>query len=470
VRASRGALVGLLGQGAAQLLRLVGNLVLARLLFPEAFGVMAIVYMVVFAVDQFANVGIQPAILRSEGGEDPTFLDTAWTIQLIRGVALWLVVAAVAPFVADFYREPQLAAILPVAAFASVLMGLGSTRLFLLTRRLELARRVAIEIGGQAVALVVMIAIAWVHRSVWALVIGGLANQAAIALLSHLAIPGPRHRLAWDRDAARAIGSLGKWVIASSGLSFVLSQLDVALLGRLVSPAVLGVYAVGAIIPNLLRDVLFRLSNSVLAPTIAESTRENAVALQRRYAATRRLMLPAALLLGLAAAVVAPAFFGYLYDERYHDAGWITQFALLRFWFAYLQVSACLTLLSMGRARTWVFSNLVGIAGVGAGCLLGFDQAGLPGLQIGTALGMAASFVVPAVVLARIGVAMPWLEVGFTLLGAGLAAVALGAGQLSGELVPIGDPKLRTAVVGLATLTPLALWVARRGVRELRLS
>jgi O-antigen/teichoic acid export membrane protein len=470
VRASRGALVALAGQGGSQLLRLVGNLVLARLLFPEAFGVMAIVYMVIFAMDQFANVGIQPAILRIDGAEAPVFLDTAWTIQAVRGVGLWLVIVAVTPFVASFYREPQLVSILPVASLGCVLMGVTSTKLILLIRRLDLKRRVAIEFAGQVVALLVMIPIAFFQRSVWALVIGGLANQATIAALSHLAIAGPRNRFAWDRDASREIASFGKWVIASSGLSFVLSQLDIGLLGRLVSPAVLGVYSMGAIIPNMLRDVLFRLSNSVLAPTVAESTRESQLSLQRRYAAARRLTLPAALLLALAAAVVAPAFFGFLYDERYHDAGWITQLALLRFWFSYLQVSACLTLLSMGRAQTWVVSNLVGIAGVAAGCLLGFELAGIPGLMVGVALGMAASYVVPALELARLGVATPLLEAGFTALGAGLAALALGAGWLSGDVLPDVDPKLRTLVAGLVVLAPLALWVARRGARELRMS
>jgi O-antigen/teichoic acid export membrane protein len=463
-------LVGLVGHGGAQLLRLISNLVLARLLFPEAFGIMAIVYLVIFATEQTANFGIQPAILRSAGAEEPGFLDTAWTIQLLRGVALWLVCVALAPFVSAFYRKPELTAILPVASFACVLMGVTSTKLILLTRRLDLTRRVAIELAGQGVALLTMIAIAYHRPSVWALVIGGLTNQGTIALLSHLAIPGPRHRFAWDRDAARSIASIGKWVVASSGLSFVLGQLDIALLGRLVSPTVLGVYSMGLIIPNLLRDVSFRLSNQVLAPAIAESAREGDVTLQRRYSAARRLTLPATLLMALAAAMLAPAFFGFLYDERYRDAAWITQLGLLRFWFAYLQVSACLTLLSMGRAQTWVVSNLVGIAGVAAGCLLGFALAGLPGLIVGSALGMAASFVVPALELARLGVATPRLEAGFTVLGVCLAALALGAGRLSASVFPIGDPSLHTLGAGLVTIAPLAFWLARRGVREFRIS
>jgi O-antigen/teichoic acid export membrane protein len=470
VRVSRGMLVGLAGQAGAQLLRLVGNLVLARLLFPEAFGLMAIVYLVIFAMEQIANLGISPAILRMERAEAAAFLDTAWTIQVVRGLALWLVGVALAPLVAGFYREPELAAILPVASFASVLIGVTSTKLIVLTRRLDLMRRVAIELSGQGVALVAMIAIAWRHRSVWALVLGGLANQATIALLSHLAIPGARNRLAWDREAARSMASIGKWVFASSGLSFVLGQLDIALLGRLVSPGVLGVYSMGAIIPNLLRDVLFRLSNSVLAPAIAESSRESPSALRARYLAARRVTLPAALVMALAAAVLAPAFFGYLYDERYVDAGWITQLALLRFWFAHLQVTSCLTLLSMGDARPWVVSNLVGIAGVGVGCLLGFELAGLPGLLLGVALGTAASFVVPALQLHRLGVASPLLEVEFTALGAGLAALALGAAWFSGAVVPIADPKLRTLVVGLIAIAPLALWVTGRVASELRFS
>jgi O-antigen/teichoic acid export membrane protein len=468
VRATRGTLVSTAGQVGAQLLRLVSNLVLSRLLFPEAFGTMAIVFLFVAAVEQVSNLGIQASLVRHPRGEQPALRDTAWTVQIARGLVLWMAGAALAPLVAALYREPAFRALLPAASFGAVLMGLTSTKLLLLTRRLELGRRVAIELAGQAVALLGMLSLAWGHRSVWVLVAGGLVNQAAVAVLSHVWIPGPRDRLAWDTEAARELLSFGKWVFASSGLSFLANQMDVALLGRLVPAGVLGVYSIGTILPNLLRDLLGRLGSSVLMPALSESDRESRAILRARYAAARRVMLPAGLLLALGVAVVAPAFFGKLYDPRYADAGWIAQLALPRFWFAYLQLTSSLALLALGDARTWALSSAIGAAGVTAGCLLGFAWAGLPGLLAGSAVGMAASYLVPALQLLRLGIATPLLDLAYTALGAALAALALGLGPLVGPALGIADPGLRTLALGLAALAPFGLWAARRLLREVR--
>jgi O-antigen/teichoic acid export membrane protein len=468
VRASRGTLLSLGGQIAAQLLRLAGNLVLTRLLLPEAFGLIALAFLVLFVIDQISNLGIPAAIMRLERGEEPEFLDTAWTLQIGRGLGLWAVASALAPAMAHFYDEPQLVSILPVASFAAVLTGLSSTKLLLLTRRLDLGRRVAIEICGQAAAVVAMIALAWWHRSVWALVIGGLANPATVAALSHVWIPGRSDRLRWNAEAARQLVSFGKWVFASSGFSIVQAQMDIAMLGRLLPAATLGVYSLGTMIPNLMRDVLFRLSSSVLAPAFAESSRHSHDAFRTRYVAARRMMLPVALLCALATAVVGPAFFHYLYDERYADAGWITQLVAIRFWFAYLQVAGCLTLLAMGDGRPWAISSATGVVTVAAGCWIGFQQGGLAGAILGVALGNAITVVVPALWLWRLGVASPLAELGYTLLGAALAGLGAALLELPAPTRWIPDPSLRTLVLGGTLLAPFALWAALRIRREIR--
>lgn len=73
----------------AQFARLLSNLVLTRLLYPEAFGVMALVMVVLVGLQMFSDVGIGPAISRSARGDDPDFLNTAWTLNVFRGAGLW---------------------------------------------------------------------------------------------------------------------------------------------------------------------------------------------------------------------------------------------------------------------------------------------------------------------------------------------------------------------------------------------
>ena len=88
---ARGSLWALLGYGGSQILRLAGNLVLWRLLYAEAFGLMAIVNVFMQGLAMFSDVGIGPSIIQNERGDDPDYLDTAWTIQALRGGALFVV-------------------------------------------------------------------------------------------------------------------------------------------------------------------------------------------------------------------------------------------------------------------------------------------------------------------------------------------------------------------------------------------
>src|SRR5690349_2480294 len=134
----RGSAWSLAGYGGSQVLRFGGNLVLTRMLVPEAFGAMALVNALLVGLQLFSDVGIGPSIIQSPRGNDPAFLNTAWTLQAFRGLCLWLVACAIAQPVASFYGEPQLAWILPVAGSSALLGGLQSTRIFSMYRQVDL--------------------------------------------------------------------------------------------------------------------------------------------------------------------------------------------------------------------------------------------------------------------------------------------------------------------------------------------
>ena len=467
-RASRGAAISLAGQSAAQLLRLLGNLVLARLLFPEAFGLMAIVYLVLTGLEMVSNLGIQPAIVRHDRGEEGDFLDTAWTLQLLRGAALWAAGSALAPAIARVYGEPQLVSILPVACAASLLMGATSTKLIVLTRRLTLGRVMGIEIAAQLGALLAMTAIAFVYRSVWALVIGGLVAAAVRLVASHVAVPGPRNRIRWEPHAASELFSFGKWLFVSSFFGFLATQIDVAMLGRLLPLGLLGVYSIGVMLPNLLRDVSSRLIQAVLMPALSESNRQSRHALKQSFESARRVLLPAGLAAALGTAAIAPAFFDYLYDDRYAQAGWIAQLAMLRFWFTYLHNSSGRVLLAVGDSRGFAIGNIARTLTIGAGCVGGFVLAALPGVLVGAGAGALLGYLTVAAQLSRLGIGCWRADVGYTLLGGALAGVALWAPRAAAPALKIDDVAALTVLFAAVFLLPFALWVAQRALREVR--
>jgi O-antigen/teichoic acid export membrane protein len=138
-RATRGATWAVLGFATSQVLRLGGNLILTRLLFEEAFGLMALVQVVQQGLGLFSDIGIGPSIVQNKR-QDDAFLNTAFTLQAARGVVLTLVGVALGQPVAAFYGEPELAYLLPFVSLTAFIAGFNSTRVFTLSRELSLGR------------------------------------------------------------------------------------------------------------------------------------------------------------------------------------------------------------------------------------------------------------------------------------------------------------------------------------------
>src|SRR5690606_1257429 len=181
-QAIRGSFWTLGGYGSGQLIRLVNHLVLAWLLAPEIFGLMALVKVVQQGLNMFSDIGIGPSIIQNPRGNEPNFLNTAWTIQVIRGFVLWICACLVAwPFAALFARNDpaawQLMYLLPVVGFGAVLNGFNSTALATLNKELRLGRITVLEITSQIVSLTVMVTWAIISPTVWAMVAGGLAGN-----------------------------------------------------------------------------------------------------------------------------------------------------------------------------------------------------------------------------------------------------------------------------------------------------
>ena len=124
----------MLNTGGSQVIRLAGNLVLTRLLFPEAFGLMAIVSVVLVGLEMFSDLGIGASLVQRRERPGRTFVQTAWTLQVFRGVVLWLIASAAAWPLAHFYREPLLAPVLVAASFTLVLVGFKSPAVHLCAR------------------------------------------------------------------------------------------------------------------------------------------------------------------------------------------------------------------------------------------------------------------------------------------------------------------------------------------------
>lgn len=253
--ALRGTVWTLLGYGAAQVLRLGGNLILTRLLFPELFGLMALVNTFLIGLALLSDPGIGFSLVQNRRGTESAFLNTAWTIQVVRGIGLWLVSFGLAIPFAEFYGEPQLRTILPVAAFGLLLAGFNSTSLETLKRTLRLGTLTRLELGVQASGLLVVIIWAYLAPGIWALVAGGLTAAVVRLIASHWVQQGPRNRFVWDSFAAHDIWTYGKWIFLTSAITFFGEQSDRLLLGKVALLTILGVYGIALTLAEVPRQV-----------------------------------------------------------------------------------------------------------------------------------------------------------------------------------------------------------------------
>src|SRR5688572_11577256 len=141
----RGSVWTTVGEVSSRAIRLGSNLVLTRLLAPEMFGLMNVVTVINQGLATFSEVGILPSIVQNRRGDDPAFLNTAWTVQVIRGFLLCFAACLLAWPVARFYSEPQLLPLLMVSGTTAMLAGFASTSLATLNRHMALGKRTVLE-------------------------------------------------------------------------------------------------------------------------------------------------------------------------------------------------------------------------------------------------------------------------------------------------------------------------------------
>ena len=424
-RALRSSAFTMAGFAGGQAMRLASNLILTRLLFPEAFGTMAMVSVFLMALAMFSDVGVGPAIMQSKRGDDRAFLDTAWTIQIVRGLCLFVVAVGLSLPVARYFGEPDLVQYLPVSALTLVIAGFNPTKLQTANRHMRAGRVTAIELAVQAIGIVIAVSLALAFQSVWALVISGVLSSLVHLVLLNLFLPGPGNRLNWEREAAGELIHFGKWIFLSTICGFAIGQADKVIIGGYLSTYDFGIYSIGFFFASFPLMLGHMVTHRVLIPIYRETpprqSRENFLAL-------RRMRIPAtAALLGLAVALgfVGAWLVQLLYDPRYELAGGVV--VLL----AIAQIPALIVLtydqaaLASGESRRYFVLAAARAALIIAGMVLGLSYGGMPGALVGLGLGHVAAY--PVVVwLARTeGAWDPWHDLLFTIAATLLGGLAI---------------------------------------------
>ncbi|MEL6163257.1 MAG: oligosaccharide flippase family protein [Cyanobacteria bacterium J06641_2] len=385
--AYRGAFWTIAGYGMSQVVRFGGNLILTRLLVPEFFGLMAVVNTLRLGIELFSDIGISQSIVNSKRGDETDFLNTAWTLQIIRGLVIWLFCLILTLPVASFYEEERLLWLVPIVGLSSVLDGFSSSSILTLMRRIDVRKSTLFDLSVQIFTLLSLVALARLSPTIWALGFGVVLGAAYKMIGSHFLIPEYKNRLKWDADAVKEILSFGKWMFMSSALMFLSEQSDRLILAKLLSFQMLGVYTIAYTLANLPRQVIKQLSYKVIFPTISNQTELPRSTLRSKIVGQRKLLLMGCAVLLAALITVGDLVIGTLYDDRYTQATWMMPVLCSGIWFSLLFYTINPALLAIGKPLYLAQSNLARFVMIGLGLPLAHYEFGLVGAIVTIALG-----------------------------------------------------------------------------------
>jgi len=379
-------------------IRFVGTLVLSRIFTPEVFGIMAVVLSVQIVTHLFTDIGISQAVIQSPSGRDSAFLNTAWTIQVMRGFLIWGLglLVAVCLMLADHfawlaagsvYAYPELPAILAVACLSAVIMGFQTTKVFLASRDMDMKRVTIIDLTSQLVALAFTITAGYLTRSIWSYVVAGLLNSFLSVAMSQLFLKGARNHFALDPTALQRLSKFGGWIFASSGMGGLAANGDRVILGGIVTPAVLGLYSIASNLVAVVDGVAGRIFGMVALPALSAIARDNPGQLPSLLHRIRLFVDPCMVALAGFIYAAAPTIISSLYDARYAEASAMLKILSLGLLFTRYNLAQSVYI-SLGLPNYLVVLNIARLASITGLIPLFFYLGGEEGAVLAIALHM----------------------------------------------------------------------------------
>ena len=327
------------------LMGMASTIILARLLVPEDFGLVAIAAVVFAIIGAFTELSLAAALIQHPNPQREHF-DTAWTLNVMRGGLVAVILLIAAHIVAAAYGDDRLVFIMYAFAGAALITGLGNPKMVEFHRRLSFQQELLVELAKKFVGLVVAVAIALAYKSYWAIVAGSVASQAVGLLLSYVIIPYlPRFCL----DHWRNLFSFSSWLALSSGLNAINYRADQLAVGGILGTVPLGQYSVGDNLASLpVRESMAPLAQ-VLFPAFSQLQHDQAK-LRSAYLRAQRLLAVVALPVGVGLALVAAPLVALVMGPKWASAALVIQ--VLSTIHALHAFSTPLTPMAMGMGRT----------------------------------------------------------------------------------------------------------------------
>lgn len=324
-RMIHGAASLLAGDAYSKVLRLAGNLIMTRLLYPEAFGLMLIVNLVVTCLEMLSDVGVRSALIVRKDGIDDRYVDTCWTMLIVRGVILTLTASVAAYPISLFYGQELLFPLIIIASLSALIKGFASPYQMMEQKAVKMGKIVLWSSGSQTAAMVFTISWLLIHPTVWALAFHGVVG-AVISTVWSFSMFGHRlPRLCWDRKIVSEIFKFGRWIFIATALTFFARQGDSVIVSKWVTVEQLGVFSIAIALAKLVDMVVMNLNWVLLFPTFAELRNQGSEQFRQKHAKIKLAIFALAVPFILVFSLFGRDIIALLYDARYHEAGWILE-------------------------------------------------------------------------------------------------------------------------------------------------
>lgn len=460
-RAVRGVAVTTLGQVTGTLTQIISLIVLARLLTPKDFGLVAIVVSVIGVADIVRDLGLSTAAIRAPDLSREEQSNLFW-VNAGAGLAMTLLAAASAPVIAGVFGEPQLVLLTVALSPSFLLSGLATQHRADLTRRMSFTRLAILDASAAIATLALAIWAAASGWGYWALV----APQQLVAALSVVGLltmagwlPGRYRRSVSIRRFLR----LGIAFLAGGILAYASKVVDNLVVGRVFGAVDVGVYTRGV---QLIRTPLTQLQRpfgTVLLPVLSRAVDDKERLVRTARTAQLGFSYPVAILVCIV--VAAPGeLIAVALGPQWVAAAFISLCAAIAGLISAVSYPAVWILNAMGVGRLILWFNVAGTAAV-VGCVLIGALFGLRGI----ALALVASAVAGAgLCIAFLTLALDLNVRPMVIAGARILAITAVSSVVARTILLVVEPQpwLRLITACLTTLVLAPAWLTWPTVRK----
>lgn len=445
--------------GLGKALNVAAISILAHLLAPEHFGLVALATLTIEYLAILNDLGLGSAIIQRKQNVEQS-ANIAFTINLTAGALLTALTFAVAPYAALIFHEPQVTAIIRWLGLTFMLSAFGSVNNMLLQRELDFRRKIIPELGNIIVKAAISIGMALAGFGVWSLVAGQLAGTGIASLLLWVIKPW-RPKFSWDSKLGRELFTYGLPIMGNNALAAWEQNFDYFIIGIIYTHAQLGVYTLAYRLPQTLVLSILWLITAVLFPTFSRLQDQKDL-LKRSFLSSLKYveLLVTPICLGMF--IAADPLIRVLFGEQWTEAIPILRALSLYVWAISIGYHVGDIYKAIGRPdiliKTSIPMFVIRLALLWIGAQYSLVGVGLAHLAAALIEAVLRYFV--AAHFLKITIREIVKELTAFLCGAALAAAALPALYLTANIAPFGQLLIVAALGAAAYLG--ALWLIER--------